>query len=280
MHTSRLHRLVKHRYEYLAMLFIALWLLLAIGAPWIAPYPLSEIVGSSWEPPSWQAWLGTDNLGRDLLSRLIWGARNTIGMAFVATALAFILGGTSGLIAGIYGGYFDKITSWLNNVLLSIPTLVFALLVLAVIPTGLVTLCLLVAVLESLRIFRVARALAAECAHLDYVIVARMRGESCWWIIFKEVMPNIRIPLLAEFGLRLVFSMLLIASLSFLGLGLQPPATDWGSITKDNRDGIMFGVWAALVPGAAIALLALSMNVLVERISRRHIEKVRGEHQQ
>lgn len=273
----RSYPLLRHRTTCLALLFIGVWLVLAVGAPWLAPYPATQIVGANWDPPSAQAWLGTDNLGRDLLSRLIWGARNTIGMAFVATVLAFVIGGTNGLIAGIYGGRFDRISSWINNVLLSIPTLVFALLVLSVVPTGLVTLCLLVAVLESLRIFRVARALAAECGHLDYVVMARMRGESCWWIIFKEVLPNIRIPLLAEFGLRLVFSMLLIASLSFLGLGLQPPATDWGSITKDNRDGIMFGVWAALVPGAAIALLALSLNMIVEYISNRYIARIRGD---
>ncbi|QDQ88448.1 ABC transporter permease [Alcaligenaceae bacterium SJ-26] len=250
--------------------------IVAMGAPWLAPYAPNQVIGASWDVPSASHWLGTDNLGRDLLSRMIWGARTTLGIALMATLLAFVTGGTAGLLAGAQGGALDRIASWLNNVFLSIPTLVFALVVLSLVPAGILSLTLLVAFLEALRIFRVARALAAECACLDYVMVARMRGESRWWIICREILPNVALPLLAEFGLRLSFAILLIASLSFLGLGLPPPATDWGSIAKENRDGILFGVWAALVPGAIIALLALLIHALIERISDRRIARLSG----
>ncbi|KAF1021998.1 MAG: putative D,D-dipeptide transport system permease protein DdpC [Paracidovorax wautersii] len=221
--------------------------LVTLATPWLAPHEASAVVGGGWSEPSAQAWLGTDNLGRDLLSRMLWGARTTLGIALAATVLAFVAGGGAGLVAGVAGGSFDRVASWLNNVFLSIPTLVCALVVLSLVPANLLSLTLLVAFLESLRIFRVARALAIDRANLDYVMVARMRGESMVWIIGREILPNAALPLLAEFGLRLAFAVLLIASLSFLGLGLPPPATDWGSIAKENRDGILFGVWAALV---------------------------------
>lgn len=250
--------------------------LVTLATPWLAPHEASTVVSGGWSEPSVQAWLGTDNLGRDLLSRMLWGARTTLGIALAATVLAFVAGGGAGLIAGVAGGAFDRIANWLNNVFLSIPTLVCALVVLSLVPANLLTLTLLVAFLESLRIFRVARALAIDRAQLDYVMVARMRGESMAWIIGREILPNAALPLLAEFGLRLAFAVLLIASLSFLGLGLPPPATDWGSIAKENRDGILFGVWAALVPGAVIAAIALLIHSVVERISQQRTARLRG----
>jgi peptide/nickel transport system permease protein len=167
------------------------------------------------------------------------------------------------------GGYVDSALSRINDVFMSIPTLVFALVVLSVVPSGAATVCLVVAALEAMRIFRVARALAADAGALDYVEVARLRGEGSIALIFREVLPNVAQALVAEFGLRLVFAVLLISTLSFLGLGLQPPATDWGSLAKENKDGVLFGVWAALIPGAAIALLSLSINALLDWISHR-----------
>lgn len=251
--------------------------MLAALLPWLAPYEANQVVDGGWAPPSAQSWLGTDNLGRDLLSRLLWGAQTTLGIALAATLLAFVFGAGLGLWAGVRGGRFDRCASWINNVFLSIPTLVFALVVLAWVPASVLSLTLLLGFLESLRIFRVSRALAQDRAELDYVQVAHLRGESTAWIIVREILPNIALPLLAEFGLRLVFAILLIASLSFLGLGLPPPATDWGSIAKENRDGILFGVWAALVPGAVIASMALLIHWVVERISERRSARLRGD---
>ena len=254
---------------YLSLAFLLACTLLVLLAPWLAPHGINDIVGGNWDGPSSQAWLGTDNLGRDALSRLIFGTRTTLGLAALSTVLAFATGGVLGLLAGLRGGYVDSALSRINDVFMSIPTLVFALVVLSVVPPGATTVCLVVAALEAMRIFRVARALAADAGALDYVEVARLRGEGSIALIFREVLPNVAQPLVAELGLRLVFAVLLISTLSFLGLGMQPPATDWGSLAKENKDGVLFGVWAALIPGAAIASLSLSINALLDWISHR-----------
>jgi peptide/nickel transport system permease protein len=257
------------RRPYSSLAFLLLCALLVVAAPWAARHGVNDIVGGNWDGPSSQAWLGTDNLGRDAWSRLIYGTRTTLVLAAVSTALAFASGGLLGLLAGVLGGWLDAVLARGNDVLMSIPTLIFALVVLSVVPPGAATVCLVVAVLEAMRIFRVTRSLAAGAAALDYVEVARLRGEGVVALIFREVLPNIARPLIAEFGLRIVFAVLLISTLSFLGLGLQPPATDWGSLAKENKDGVLFGVWAALIPGAAIGLLSLSINAVLDWLAQR-----------
>ena len=259
---------MKHT-PYLALGFLLACATLVLFAPWLAPHAVNDIVGGNWDGPSAQAWLGTDNLGRDAWSRLIFGTRATLVLATLSTLLAFATGGVAGLFAGVQGGWFDTVLSRTNDVLMSIPALVFALVVLSVVPPGAVTVCLVVANLEAMRIFRVTRALAADAGALDYVEVARVRGEGSIALIFREVLPNVARPLIGEFGLRIVFAVLLISTLSFLGLGMQPPATDWGSLAKENKDGVMFGVWAALVPGVAIGLLSLSINAVLDRLVYR-----------
>jgi peptide/nickel transport system permease protein len=257
------------RTPYLSLAFLLLCALLALGAPWLARHGVTEIVGGNWDGPSALAWFGTDNIGRDAWSRLVYGARNTIGLGLLSTLLAFASGGLLGMLAGVAGGWLDTVLSRSNDVLMSIPSLIFALVVLAVTPPGALTVCLVVAALEGIRIFRVTRALAADVAVLDYIEVARLRGEGIAVLIFREVLPNIARPLIAEFGLRLVFAILLISTLSFLGLGLQPPATDWGSLAKENKDGVLFGVWAAMIPGASIGLLSLSINAVLDWLAHR-----------
>jgi peptide/nickel transport system permease protein len=152
---------------------------------------------------------------------------------------------------------------------MSIPTLIFALVVLSVLPSRLYILILVMAVLEATRVFRVSRAVAADIAVMDFVEAAKLRGEGWNWIIFREILPNAASPLLAEFGLRFAFAVLFLSALSFLGLGIQPPAADWGGMVKDNKDGIVFGVGAALYPGAAIATLAISVNLVVDWLLNR-----------
>ena len=252
------------RIPYVSLMLLGLFVALIALAPWLAPHGVDDIVGDNWAGPAPFAWLGTDNLGRDTWSRLVYGTRTTIGLAVLSTSLAFIAGGGMGVFAGLHGGRIDAVLSRINDVLMSIPTLVFALIVLSVAPSGATTVCLVVAVLEGMRIFRVTRALSADTAALDFVEVARLRGEGSIALIVREILPNIVRPLVAEFGLRFVFAVLLISTLSFLGLGLQPPTTDWGSLAKVNKDGVLFGIWAGLIPGAAIALLSLSVNTLLD----------------
>lgn len=247
-----------------AFVVLAAFVLVAIFAPWIAPHQVSEIVGGVWEPPSAKALLGTDNLGRDLLSRIIWGASVTLGVSALATLIAFIVGVVLGLFAALRRGWVDQVLSRGNDLLMAIPTLIFALVVLAVLPKNIVVLILVMAALDATRVFRVARAVAADIAVLDYVEVARLRGEGAGWIMLREILPNAAAPLLAEFGMRFAFAVLFLSTLSFLGLGVQPPVADWGSLVKENKDGLLFGVFAALIPGATIVLLAVSVNLIVD----------------
>lgn len=254
---------------WVGMAGIALALVCAIFAPWIAPHGESEIVGDIWQPMGGQFLLGTDNLGRDLLSRLIFGARTTIFVALAATVLSFSLGMLLSFTAAVTGGLVDQTFSRFNDLMMAIPTLIFALVVLAVLPQQLWILILVMAVLDSTRVYRIGRAVALDVAVMEFVEAARLRGEGTGWIIFREILPNTLSPLLAEFGLRFAFSILFLSTLSFLGLGIQPPAADWGGMVKDNKDGIIFGISAALVPGAAIAILTICINLVVDWLMKR-----------
>ena len=254
---------------WIGILGIVLSLFCAIFAPLIAPYGESQIVGSVWQPMGGEYLLGTDNLGRDLFSRLIFGARTTIFVALAATVLSFSLGMLLSFTAAVTGGFVDQAFSRFNDLMMAIPTLIFALVVLAVLPQQLWILILVMAVLDSTRVYRIGRAVALDVAVMEFVEAARLRGEGTGWIIFREILPNTLSPLLAEFGLRFAFSILFLSTLSFLGLGIQPPAADWGGMVKDNKDGIIFGISAALIPGGAIAGLAICVNLVVDWLMKR-----------
>lgn len=253
----------------LAYAFLGLVLLASLAAPWIALYGVSDIVGRGWEPPSAKALLGTDTVGRDLFSRLVWGAPVTMAIALSATLLAFVLGGATGMLSGLSRSWLGTFLDRVNDVMISLPTLISALVLLSVLPRNTFILVAVIGLLESTRVFRVSRALAAEIGAMEFIEVARLRGESILWIARAEVLPNALTPLLAEFGLRFTLAVIFLSTLSFLGLGIQPPAVDWGSLVRENKDGIVFSVGAALVPGAAIALLAISVNLVVDRLLDR-----------
>ena len=246
------------------ILIVLIYSIVAIFAPFIAPYGEREILGRSFELWSDKYPLGTDNLGRDMLSRMIFGARNTIGLALSITILAFLLGSLTGMIAAALGGWVDQILSRIVDVLMSIPSLIFALLILSIFGTSVPYLIATITVIDATRVFRLARATAMNVVVMDYVEVARVRGEKLDWVIRKEILPNITAPLLAEFGLRFCFVFLFISALSFLGLGLQPPAADWGSMVRDNASLITFEDITPLLPAGAIALLTVAVNFIVD----------------
>ncbi len=246
------------------MLVVLIYSIVAIFAPFIAPYGEREILGRSFELWSDKYLLGTDNLGRDMLSRMIFGARNTIGLALSITILAFLLGSLTGMIAAALGGWVDQILSRIVDVLMSIPSLIFALLILSIFGTSVPYLIATITVIDATRVYRLARATAMNVVVMDYVEVARVRGEKLGWVIRKEILPNITAPLLAEFGLRFCFVFLFISALSFLGLGLQPPAADWGSMVRDNATLITFEDMTPLLPAGAIALLTIAINFIVD----------------
>ncbi|WP_219268411.1 ABC transporter permease [Pseudomonas sp. Xaverov 259] len=246
------------------LLIILLYVAVALLAPLLAPYGETQVVGEGFAPWSGEFLLGTDNLGRDMFSRLVYGARNTLGIAFLTTTLAFLLGGLSGLVAAIKGGWVDQGLSRVVDILMAIPQLIFALLILSVVGTNATSLVLVIALLDSTRVFRLARAVAMTVVVQDFVEAVRLRGEGLWWLVTREVLPNAAAPLIAEFGLRFCFVFLFISALSFLGLGIQPPTADWGSMVRDNAVLITFGDISPLLPALAVALITVSVNFVVD----------------
>ncbi|TIU19972.1 MAG: ABC transporter permease, partial [Mesorhizobium sp.] len=235
------------------------YVFVALLAPWIAPYGETQVFTEAFAPWSQEFILGTDQLGRDVLTRLIYGARNTIGIAFATTLLSFAVGVTLGLLAAMYRGWLDQILSRAVDVLMSIPSLIFALMLLSIFGSSITSLILIIALLDSTRVFRLARAVGLNVAVMEYVEAAQLRGEGPRWILTKEILPNVLPPLIAEFGLRFCFVFLTIAALSFLGVGIQPPTADWGSMVRDNATLITYGDITPLLPAGAIALLTVSV---------------------
>ena len=247
---------------------IAVYLGAALLAPLLAPYGETEVVGDVWEVSSRSALLGTDQLGRDLLSRLLYGARNTVGVVLVATLLAFGVGVVGGSAAALIGGWVDSLLNWLVEVLLALPSLILALLLLSVLSPSVTTVVLVSALLSATRVFRLSRALALDMTVVEFVELARLRGEGWWWVVRSEIVPNTYGPLLAELGLRFCFVFLFISSLSFLGLGMQPPTADWGSMVRDNAGAMPFGLAAPFFPAAAIGLLTIAVNLVVDWLAQ------------
>lgn len=242
-----------------------------IFAPWIAPYSETEMFRElgNWAPPNAEHWLGSDQLGRDMLTRIIYGARTTILIALCATLLSFSMGILMGFTAAVMGGMVDHVLSRIVDALMAIPTLILALVVISVLGTEIYILVLVIAVLDSTRVFRLSRAIAMDVAVMEFVEAARLRGEGLFWIMRREILPNTIMPLIAEFGLRFSFAFLFIAALSFLGLGVQPPYADWGGMVRENAQVISYGIPAPLYPAGAIALLTIGVNLVVDYILAR-----------
>ncbi len=254
---------------WFGLLVLAVVALLALLAPVAAPYGEREVVAGSFEVWSEAHWLGTDNLGRDMLSRLIWGARNTIGMALLTTMIAFVVGAATGLLAGTVGGWADRLLAWIVDVIMAMPSLILALLLISIFGASTAMLIGIIAAIEATRVFRLSRAVAMNITVMEYLDAARLRGESLPSILWREVLPNASAPLVAEFGLRFCFVFLFVSSLSFLGLGIQPPTADWGSMVRDNATLITYGDVTPLLPAAAIALVTVSVNLVVDWVLHR-----------
>ncbi|WP_272010481.1 ABC transporter permease [Roseovarius sp. ZX-A-9] len=245
------------------------YIFVALFAPFIAPYGEHEIVGDQYMLWGADHLLGTDNLGRDMLSRILFGARNTIGIALAATVLTFVIGVFLGLLAATMGGIVDQVLSRIVDVMMAIPLFIAALLLLTIVGTSVFNMIAIIAILESTRVYRIARAVARDIVVLDFIEAARLRGERLSYLLVSEILPNITAPLAAEFGLRFCFVFLLIAALSFLGLGIQPPTADWGSMVRENATLITFGDITPLLPAMAIGLLTVAVNFVVDWMLHR-----------
>ena len=254
----------------IGIIIILFYTILALFAPLIAPYGEAEVFPIPYAPWSSEFIFGTDQIGRDIFSRMIYGARNTVGIAVATTLLAFLIGGSLGLAAAISRSYLDLFLSRTVDVLMAIPQLIFALVLLSIFGSTITNLIIIIAILDSTRVFRLTRAVSLNVVVMDYVEAAKLRGEGLGWIMRKEILPNILPPLIAEFGLRFCFVFLTIAALSFLGVGIQPPTADWGSMVRENASLIQFAQYdlkaglTPLLPASAIALLTVAVNFVVD----------------
>ena len=255
---------------WFGLIVVSAYVFVALFAPLLAPYGEAEIFPTPFGPWDETHRFGTDQIGRDIFTRLIYGARNTMGIALMTTLLSFIIGGGLGLVAAINRSWLDQILSRSVDVLMAIPSLIFALMLLSIFGSTVTSLIVIIAVLDSTRVFRLTRAVAINVVVMDYVEAARLRGEKIGWIMRREILPNIMPPLIAEFGLRFSFVFLTIAALSFLGVGIQPPTADWGSMVRENASLIQFAQYdikaglTPLLPAAAIALLTVAVNFVVD----------------
>ncbi len=241
------------------------WLVVAILGPAIAPHDPAAIQDADlFEGLSAKFLLGTDFFGRDLLSRIIAGARQTVGIALVATSLAVATGLTLGLAASAIGGLFDSALSRFLDALISIPSKMFGLVVVAAFGSSVPVLILTLAIIYVPGCYRIVRSVAVNVAALDFVVAARARGEGTVYIMLREILPNMVGPVLADFGLRFIYVVLLLSSLSFLGLGVQPPDADWGSLVRENIGGLAYGAPAVVMPALAIASLTIAVNLSID----------------
>lgn len=248
----------------IGMVIILVNIMGALFVPIIAPYEEAAKVGDVWAEPSMANLMGTDQLGRDMFTRMLYGARNTISIAFTITCIAFTIGAVLGLTAATVGGTLDMLLSRFVDIIMAFPPLILALMVLSIFGTSVPVLIFVIAVLDSTKVYRLARALAMDIRAMEFVEVARLRGEGLFWIIRREILPNATPALIAEFGLRFSFIFLFISALSFLGLGIQPPTADWGSMVRENAGAIAFGIPIPLYPAGAIALLTVGINLVVD----------------
>lgn len=253
-----------------AFMVILFWATVAILAPHIAPYPIGKIVDMDYfGPMSFKFWLGSDYLGRDMLSRIILGARYTLGIALAGVLIASGSGVILGMAAAVIGGWFDTLLSRFMDAMISIPSKLFGLVVVAAVGSSLPALIVTLAVIYIPGSYRFARALAVNVNTMDFITVARTRGENTLYLAVSEILPNIIRPVMADFGLRFVFIVLLLSGLSFLGLGVQPPLADWGALVHENIQGLSFGSAAVIAPSIAIASLTISVNLLIDNLPRK-----------
>ncbi len=243
------------------------WAVVAVIGPWISPHPPGEIV--DWDyfgPVTENFWMGTDYLGRDIFSRILMGARFTVGIALAAVTLACTFGVILGMVAAVTGGWFDMILSRLLDAFNGIPSLLFGLVVVAAVGSSIPVLVLTLGAIYMPGAYRFARALAVNVNTMDFVTVARARGERTPYLIVREIFPNILGPVLADLGLRFVFIVLVLSGLSFLGLGVQPPNADWGGLVRENIEGLSLGAPAVIFPSIAIASLTISVNMFIDNL--------------
>jgi peptide/nickel transport system permease protein len=243
-------------------------LLLALLGPALAPHSPSALIGGPFAKPSGAAPLGTDYLGHDVLSRVLWGGRSVVWMAFAATTVGVGIGVVLGMLAGYSRGRLDDVIMRTMDVVLAFPQIVLVLLFVSVLGPKLWLIALLVAIAWIPGVARVTRGMTLEAASREFVEAVEVLGVPRRRILGREIVPNLISPLMVEFGLRLTWSIAVIAAISFLGFGVQPPAADWGLMINENRNGLTIQPWAVVVPTVCIAVFTIGTNLVAEGIGR------------
>jgi len=273
-----LKRLLKHPQGMIGLILTCLILLLAVLGPYLAPYdPETFHFSARFVPPSSDFLLGTDSFGRDLLSRVMVGSRDTVFLALLATLIGTGIGAFIGLVSGYAGGRTDEITMRVIDAVMAIPGLLFALLILSALGSSALNAVIAIGITFAPGMARVARSVTLSVREQDYVAAAVARGESTAWIVLREIAPNTLAPIIVEATIRVAFAIMLLATLSFLGMGAQPPSPEWGLMIADARGHLYRSPWPVIVPGVAIASVAIAFNLLGDGLRDVLNPRVQGE---
>lgn len=259
-----LAHLLESRVATLGLAIVLGWVAVALLASLIAPYSPTALVGSVAEPPSATHWLGTDHIGRDILSRIIWGSRTILLLAPTAVAAALLVGGLMGLIAGYYGGTVDELIMRTSDIILAFPVLLLYMIIIAAVGPSPLNIIFAVTFASSPGIARIMRSLVLDLRRREFVAAARLRGESVWYIMLVEILPNAKAPLIVDACLRVGYVTFTIGTLGFLGLGIRPPTPDWGGMVNAARNWIIIAPWMAAFPALAISSLVVGLNLFAD----------------
>jgi len=274
---GRFRKLISNlRLSRSAMIGIAIvffWIFIAVTAPLISPYSPTGLIGKRLEGPSLVHWVGTDNLGRDVLSRLIWGSRTVLLLAPVSVFLGLMVGAPLGLLSGYLGGRIDNVIMRVGDILLSFPTLLIYILIITSFGSSAIVVVISIAIGVIPSITRIVRSLVMDERTRDYVSAARLRGEKLWYILGREILPNVSAPIIVDVCIRVGYAVMAIGSLGFLGLGIPPPTPDWGGMINDGREWIFQQSTIVLAPAIALSSLVIGLNLIADGI--REIEQQR-----
>ncbi|EGG28618.1 binding-protein-dependent transport systems inner membrane component [Aequoribacter fuscus] len=252
---------------------IAFWLAMSVLGPTLAPFSVGEIVSYEvFEGIGTTHILGTDYLGRDVLSRVLHASRLTIWLALFATLFAGLMGTSLGVLASLSPTFQDELISRIMDALISIPSKIFALVTIAAFGSSMPALIIIIGISYTPGCYRIVRSLAGNVSKLEFVTIAKARGENLWYLATREVLPNIVYPILADLGLRFVFVVLLLSSLSFLGLGVQPPDADLGSLVRENMSGLAEAAPAIIAPAVSIATMTIAVNLLIDILRAENVK--------
>ncbi|MBI3457725.1 MAG: ABC transporter permease [Candidatus Rokubacteria bacterium] len=259
-----LPRILESRVGTLGLAIVAFWVAVAILAPVLSPHSPTALVGRLAEPPSARHWLGTDEIGRDVASRVVWGSRTILLLAPTAVAAALVVGGLMGLVAGYRGGLVDELIMRTSDIILAFPVLLLYMIIIAAVGPSALNIIFAVTFASSPAIARIMRSVVLEVRSREFVAAARLRGESAWYIMLVEILPNAKAPLIVDACLRVGYVTFTIGTLGFLGLGIPPPTPDWGGMVNAARNWIIIAPWMAAFPALAISSLVVGLNLFAD----------------